>query len=679
MTGVPSQTRLRIVVVGAGRHAAHHVAAIGRCAGATVVGIVDPASDAARALAESCGARAFGSLGECLAAGPVDVVHVVTPPTSHGRLAREALDGGAHVYVEKPFTETSREAGALLDLAASRRLLVCSGHQLLFEPPSRELARRLPSVGRPAHVESYFAFRPVRRAPGGRAPLRSDLQLLDILPHPTYLLLDILERSVPEGETELAALELSGAGTLHALVRRGGVTGVLTVTLEGRPVESYLRVVGRNGAVTAEYVRGTVQRLIGPGSSGPDKVAAPYRTAWQLGWGSTGALARRLLRRQRSYPGLAELFGAFYDAVRAGGPSPVSPGSILDTVRICERAAEALAAAEERTLSSLGAPRVLAGTGVVITGGTGFLGRELVRAVLARGRGVRVIARRLVPLCRRQLARRVVRRRVAPRAILTAEDCFASRDEVRRRRVRVPGRFQRQQVDGNRIEDLVRKAITDPALAVREKAMRPEVHRIGAVDDRPVARDVLGMAQGGRRVVEEEGEAFHAGARELRELPLEGARVVRAGVADVERRAERVDEAHLGLARLARREPQLRELGVGVGIAPLVAVVRIVLGPVHERVHAMLAEEADVFQPVPADEELVLLAAVHFVGEEDEHRDREQRGAGERADPPHNVLTVVWDEDDDRRRYERDGDVGNQPVARIHHAISPCTRTLRQR
>ncbi len=386
---------LRIAVVGAGRHAAHHVTAIGRCPGATIVGIVDLAADAAGTLAQACGARPFGALAELFAAGPVDVVHVVTPPSTHAAAACEALEGGAHLYVEKPFTETSREARELLDLAASRGLLVCSGHQLLFEPPTRELAKRLPSIGRPVHVESYFAFRPVRRAPGGRAPLRSDLQLLDILPHPVYLLLDVLERAVPEGVTELAALELSGAGTLHALVRRGGLTGVLTVTLEGRPVESYLRVVGRNGSLNAEYVRGTVQRLIGPGSSGPDKVAAPYRTAWQLWWGSTRALARRILRRQRSYPGLAELFGAFYTGVRTGGPSPVSPESILDTVRICGRAAEALAAFEARLRVELGEPRPLTGNGIVITGGTGFLGRELVRAVLARGRAVRVLARRL--------------------------------------------------------------------------------------------------------------------------------------------------------------------------------------------------------------------------------------------------------------------------------------------
>ena len=395
MSQSTSPSPLRIAVVGAGRHAAHHVTAIGRCAGAAVVGIVDPDLEAARALAAGCDAAAFSSLADLFATGPVDVVHVVTPPATHAALAREALLGGAHLYVEKPFAESAAEAEAILALAADRGRLVSAGHQLLFEPPTRELAGRLPSIGRPAHVESYFAFRPVRRTPGGRAPLRADLQLLDILPHPVYLLLDVLSRAAPEGETELAALELSGAGTLHALVRRGGVTGVLTVTLEGRPVESYLRVVGRNGSLTAEYVRGTVQRLIGPGSSGPDKVAAPYRTAWQLGWGSTGALARRLLRRQRSYPGLAELFGAFYAAVRTGGPSPVSPGSILDTVRICERAAEALAAFEARLLVELGDPRPLTGSGIVVTGGTGFLGRELVRAALARGRAVRVLARRL--------------------------------------------------------------------------------------------------------------------------------------------------------------------------------------------------------------------------------------------------------------------------------------------
>ena len=44
-----------------------------------------------------------------------------------------------------------------------------------------------------------------------------------------------------EGRTELLSLEVSQAGTVHALVRRGGVTGTLIVTLEDALVESYLR------------------------------------------------------------------------------------------------------------------------------------------------------------------------------------------------------------------------------------------------------------------------------------------------------------------------------------------------------------------------------------------------------------------------------------------------------
>ena len=222
--------------------------------------------------------------------------------------------------------------------------------------------------------------------------LRADHQLLDILPHPVYSLLRVLEDAA-EGPIELVSLEVSQAGTVHALVRRGGVTGTLVVTLEGRPVESYLRVIGKNGALFADYVRGTTQRAIGPGFSGIDKLVAPYRQAWQLLIGTTSAMSRRFVKKQRSYPGLAELFAAFYESVRARTPSPLSPESLLETVRICEQVADALKVGEAKALA-LAAPRPVDCRGVVVTGGTGFVGKEIVRALLKRGRPVRVVAHR---------------------------------------------------------------------------------------------------------------------------------------------------------------------------------------------------------------------------------------------------------------------------------------------
>ena len=163
-----------------------------------------------------------------------------------------------------------------------------------------------------------------------------DLQLLDILPHPVYLLLHFLD-AASAATPSSSRSSVGERGTVHALVRAGEVTGSLVVTLEGRPVESYVRLSGTNGSVFADYVRSTVQRQIGPGTSGIDKVLAPYRQAGQLLWGTTAALSQRVLKRRRSYPGLAELFEAFYRAVRDDAAEPGSPESILATTRIWEQ------------------------------------------------------------------------------------------------------------------------------------------------------------------------------------------------------------------------------------------------------------------------------------------------------------------------------------------------------
>jgi len=389
----PHATPIRIALFGAGRHAQHHARAILRCPGAELIAVADP-SDAAQAAMRAIvpGIKSYKTPEELLAAERPHVVHIITPPASHAPLAALALKAGSHIYVEKPFTERVEDAQRILDDARSKHLLVCAGHQLLYEPPTRVLADYLPSIGKVVHVESYFSFRTVRHAPGGRQVLRADHQLLDILPHPVYLLLRVLELA-GEGPIELVSMEVSQAGTVHALVRRGGVTGTLIVTLEGRPVESYLRVIGKNGSLFADYVRSTTQRAIGPGSSGIDKLFAPYRQAWQLLTGTTAAMANRFLKSQRSYPGLAELFTAFYDAVRTGTASPLSPESLLETVRICDRVAQALKVAETKALAAA-APKPVESRGVLVTGGTGFLGKEIVRSLLKRGRPVRIVARR---------------------------------------------------------------------------------------------------------------------------------------------------------------------------------------------------------------------------------------------------------------------------------------------
>lgn len=359
---------------------------------ATVTAVADPSANSRAAMLEIVpDAMEFRDLDSLLAELPVDVVHICTPPATHAVLARKAIEAGCHVYVEKPFAPTEAEARAVLAEAEEHGVRVCAGHQLLFERPALESWKLLPGLGHLQHVESYFAFRPVR-GQGGQTPVRAEAQLLDILPHPVYVLLEAFEAAGLPGITEITALEV-GEGTVHALLRRGPLTGALVVTLTGRPVDSYLRVVGSNGCLQADFVRGIVTRQIGPGVSGIDKLLAPFRTARQLTLGTTGAMYRRFADRKRNYPGLQEIIEAFYAHVEdPTQPAPVSASSILETTGVQERVAGALASRESDVDRPMGSAL---GDTVLVTGGTGFLGRAVVKELRRRGHPVRVVARRL--------------------------------------------------------------------------------------------------------------------------------------------------------------------------------------------------------------------------------------------------------------------------------------------
>src|SRR5207248_3926019 len=69
----------------------------------------------------------------------IDAVAIVTPTTYHFPLAKQALESGKHVFVEKPFTATTAQAEELIELADRKNLQIMVDHTFLFNGAVRKI------------------------------------------------------------------------------------------------------------------------------------------------------------------------------------------------------------------------------------------------------------------------------------------------------------------------------------------------------------------------------------------------------------------------------------------------------------------------------------------------------------------------------------------------------------
>ena len=133
---------IRAAVVGAGYLGRFHAQKYASEEGCRLAAVVDTRPEAREALAKELGTTAVADHRELL--GKVDAVSVVTTTPAHFSIARDFLEAGAHVLVEKPITETVEQAQGLIDIAARCGRILQVGHLERFNPAivaaERELA-----------------------------------------------------------------------------------------------------------------------------------------------------------------------------------------------------------------------------------------------------------------------------------------------------------------------------------------------------------------------------------------------------------------------------------------------------------------------------------------------------------------------------------------------------------
>ncbi|WP_222264292.1 Gfo/Idh/MocA family oxidoreductase [Modestobacter marinus] len=323
-------TQVGVALVGSGRMGAFHGETLARrLPQARLAAVADPAPGAAERLAGALGAdRAYTDVAQVWADPSVDAVLIAAPARLHADLVVAAAAAGKGVFCEKPMAVTLADADRAIDAARAAGVVLQVGFNRRFAADWRA-ARALLDAGT---VGTPRLLRSLTRDPGGFDPSRvlPDTIFLETLIHDFDTL-----RFLNPGAEPVEVFAVADALVEPEWRDRGLLdTAVVTVRFD-------------NGATAvaeacfeAAYgydVRGEVL-----GSGGMVTMGDGRRSGLAFS-GAAGRLVETVRGDQELFRDAytAEL-AAFVDAVRTGGPAPVTGEDARAALAIALAAAESV-------------------------------------------------------------------------------------------------------------------------------------------------------------------------------------------------------------------------------------------------------------------------------------------------------------------------------------------------
>jgi predicted dehydrogenase/nucleoside-diphosphate-sugar epimerase len=403
----------RVALLGAGYIADWHALALKSVEGVELVAVCDRFQAKAEALARKFGvAKVYGSLEEMLAAentslSRLDAVHVLTPPDRHFDAARTLLESGVSVFLEKPMCAGADDCEALVRLAEERGLRLGVGHNFLFAENYEQLRQDVKSgvLGLIDDVTITW-HRPLPQAMHGPFDtwmLRDPRNILiEVGSHSGAHLLDLV------GEPDELHVSASNATALPTGVefyRRwqvNAVKGRTAVELRFSFVPGFseytIHVRGSLAAATVDFERNTyavdAHRPSDPDFENYGMVVSRAKSLkTQARRTLSQYIKAKLKLEKRGNPygtSIARAMDAFYGSLPLDQRVDGRMGAHV--IRLCEKmgALANLPAASTARKTAAVAP---AAARILVLGGTGFIGRALLRQLIDAGQPVRALVR----------------------------------------------------------------------------------------------------------------------------------------------------------------------------------------------------------------------------------------------------------------------------------------------
>ncbi|HEX4049380.1 MAG TPA: NAD-dependent epimerase/dehydratase family protein [Steroidobacteraceae bacterium] len=400
----------KVGLLGAGYILDAHATALAGIREVELVAVCDAArSRAARAAARYGAPDVYGSLEE-LSRSNCDVVHVLLPPPLHLSAAQTLIDAGKSVFLEKPMGLDSRTCMQLAEQARAAGVLCGVNHNFLFSRSYEALraAVRAGELGRLDRISAHwhFGLPLLQSGPFDAWPIAAPANLIfELGAHLAAFVIDLLGAPTVVHADASEALTLPSGQSIPrhwtALLRRETTSALLSLSVTAGHADRSLHVRGRAGSAVVDFGRDLMMRQ-GIAHDNPifDAHAVAHTLGAQLHHQARSGRVRRLraalAKRPEAQPfeeSMARSIAAFYAA-----------GEALDSrhdarfgaqvIRLCEQVASAAgvgAPSSEAPRASVA--RAAAAPRVLVVGGTGFIGRHLVRRLLEAGHSVRLLTR----------------------------------------------------------------------------------------------------------------------------------------------------------------------------------------------------------------------------------------------------------------------------------------------
>ncbi|MGH8477069.1 MAG: Gfo/Idh/MocA family oxidoreductase [Methylococcales bacterium] len=234
--------KIRTAVIGTGYLGKFHAEKYAALPDSELVAVVDADENAARQVAARNRTRAFQDYREVL--GLVDAVSIVVPTSLHHRVARDFLNSGIHVLIEKPIAVSVTEADELIEIARNKKLVLQVGHLERFNAALLQLDF---SKDKPLFIESH------RLSPFN--PRANDVSVvLDLMIHDIDIILDIVDSGVERIDASGTKVLTNGIDIANArILFKSGCVANVTASRVSMKTERKMRVFRPHSYVSVDF------------------------------------------------------------------------------------------------------------------------------------------------------------------------------------------------------------------------------------------------------------------------------------------------------------------------------------------------------------------------------------------------------------------------------------------